>query len=317
MQIKSFGTTDALPPTSLSTRRMIDGLLARYPFLQSANMGRSVMGRELPVLTLGEGAAPCSVQGAEVFFSASHHANESITTALVLLFLENYCRAIADNADIGGQCAAELFRKTRLHIAPLVNPDGVDLVNGIIPTCDSHYIQAQALAAQYPSIPFPQGWKANIRGVDLNLQYPARWEEAKQIKYAQGYTRPGPRDYVGSAPLREPESRAMAEYTLAHDFRLVLALHTQGEVIYWRYQNHEVPRAAAIAAAMQAASGYIAEETPAASGNAGYKDWFIRDFRQPGFTIEAGSGENPLPMRELNAIYARCEPIFVLALDRQ
>ena len=36
---------------------------------------------------------------------------------------------------------------------------------------------------------FQVGWKANIKGVDLNLQFPAGWEKAKEIKYAQGFTR--------------------------------------------------------------------------------------------------------------------------------
>ena len=35
-------------------------------------------------------------------------------------------------------------------------------------------------------------------GVDLNLQFPAGWEQAKEIKFAQGFTSPAPRDYVGS-----------------------------------------------------------------------------------------------------------------------
>ena len=44
---------------------------------------------------------------------------------------------------------------------------------------------------------FQVGWKANINGVDLNLQFPAGWENAKEIKYAQGFTKPAPRDFVG------------------------------------------------------------------------------------------------------------------------
>lgn len=300
--------TDSVLPSALWTQWVLDGLLARYPFLEAAQGGDSVMGKEIPMLTLGKGET-------ELFFSASHHGNESITTPLVLMFLENYCRAIARNENIGGMSAEELYNRTKLHIAPLVNPDGVDLVNGMIPQDDSYYGQAQALASYYPSIPFPQGWKANIRGVDLNLQYPARWEEAREIKFAQGYTRPGPRDFVGTAPLSEPESQFVARYTLSYDMRLIIALHTQGEVIFWKFQDYEVPRAAEIAAAMQAASGYIAEDTPYASGNAGYKDWFIQDFRLPGFTVEAGRGENPLPMQDLYGIYERCEPIFTIALN--
>ena len=38
-------------------------------------------------------------------------------------------------------------------------------------------------------------------GVDLNLQFPAGWEQAKEIKYAQGFNQPAPRDFVGFGPL--------------------------------------------------------------------------------------------------------------------
>ena len=69
-----------------------------------------------------------------------------------------------------------------------IKPTGVDLVTGNITTTSNNY----------PSIPFPSGWKANINGVDLNLQFPAGWEQARQIKFAQGFTSHAPRDFVGS-----------------------------------------------------------------------------------------------------------------------
>ena len=78
-------------------------------------------------------------------------------------------------------------------VQPAVNADGMDLVTGELHS-GTVYRSAQSIAAAYPRFPFPAGWKANIRGVDLNLQYPAGWEEARRIKFALGYTRPGPRD---------------------------------------------------------------------------------------------------------------------------
>lgn len=105
---------------------------------------------------------------------------------------------------------------TRVWFAPLVNPDGVSLVTGQLAS-GALYENARRIAEQFPAVPFPGGWKANIRGVDLNLQYPAGWEEAKEIKYAAGWDRPAPRDYVGSAPLCAPrEPRALP----AHEARL-------------------------------------------------------------------------------------------------
>ena len=46
---------------------------------------------------------------------------------------------------------------------------------------------------------------------------------------------------------------------------------------------------------MADASGYALEDTPYASGHAGYKDWFILDYDRPGYTIECGLGEIPCP----------------------
>ncbi len=116
---------------------------------------------------------------------------------------------------------------------------------------------------------------------------------------------PAPRDYVGSAPLSAPESRAVFDFTKAHTFSLILAYHTQGEVIYWKYKDRQPAYSAQIAEYFAKASGYALEETPYESANAGYKDWFILEYDRPGYTIEAGLGENPLPIRELPRIYEK------------
>jgi len=46
------------------------------------------------------------------------------------------------------------------------------------------------------------------------------------------------------------------------------------------------------------------EDTPYASGFAGYKDWFLKEFYRPGYTIECGLGTNPLPISQLERIYS-------------
>jgi g-D-glutamyl-meso-diaminopimelate peptidase len=55
---------------------------------------------------------------------------------------------------------------------------------------------------------------------------------------------------------------------------------------------------------MSQASGYTLEITPEFSGYAGYKDWFIQDFNRPGYTIECGVGESPLPLSQFDKIYS-------------
>ena len=188
----------------------------------------------------------------------------------------------------------------------------IDLVTGELRQGE-YYEGARRIAAAAPRIPFPSGWKANIRGIDPNLQYPAGWEQAREIKFAQGVRAPAPADYVGPAPLTAPESRAMYDYTQRLSPDLVLAYHSQGRVIYWQYLDIEPPGARRIAELFGAVSGYAAAEVPFASGFADYKDWFLQDYDRPGYTIEVGRGVNPLPISDFDAIYRENLGILTLA----
>ena len=273
-----------------------EGLTARYPLLRLSELGRSVLGRPLWLLTAGTGDG-------RVFWNACHHANEWITTPLLLKWVEELARAWSFSLTLGGVDARALLERATLSVAPCVNPDGLDLVTGAALPGTARE-RAREIAAGYPAIPFPGGWKANAEGVDLNLQYPAGWEQAREIKFSQGFTGPAPRDFVGTGPLTAPESRAVYEYTLDASPDLSLSYHSQGRVIYWKYLDHEPPGAQALALRFALASGYLVEDTPFASGFAGYKDWFIHNYNRPGFTIEVGIGDNPLPVSQFDTIYS-------------
>lgn len=284
-----------VPYTSSLLARILGDLADRYPFIEIGEAGNSVMGRRLYTIRLGQGQT-------EVFYNASFHANEWITTPLLLKFAEEYAKAYAAGERLYGVHTSFLYENFSLYLMPMVNPDGVDLVNGEIDG-GAYYELAKRISGDYPAIPFPSGWKANINGVDLNLQFPAGWENAREIKYEQGCTSPAPRDFVGTAPLSQPESIAVYRFTTQHEFRLILAYHTQGEVIYWKYLDYNPRQAARIARYFGAVSGYEVAVTPVASGYAGYKDWFIQTYNRPGYTIEAGRGENPLPVTQFPKIY--------------
>ena len=283
----------------------INSLKKLYPFLEIGYIGKSVLNNNIPYIKIGNGQK-------EVFYSASFHANEWITSVVLMKFLADYCYCYKNNLPIFGYSSKELYNNTTIYIVPMVNPDGVDLVTGEISVGSSSYLYAQNISNNYSNIPFVDGWKANIRGVDLNLQFPAGWLNAREIKYSQGFTSPAPRDFVGYGPLTEPESLAIYNFTLIHNFSLVLTYHSQGEVIYWQFQNYNPPRAFYIGNQFSLVSGYSLESTPYNSSFAGYKDWFIQDYNRPGYTIEVGLGSNPLPISQFDKIYYDNLGILVL-----
>ena len=282
----------------------ITGLKARYPFLKVGKIGKSTMGKPLWNIMVGNGRN-------RVAYNASHHANEWITTPILLKFIEDFSTSYASDGEIYGEKAAEIFNYSTICVIPAVNPDGIDLVTGAL-TEGNFYMKAKRLALDYPTYPFPSGWKANIAGTDLNLQYPAGWEQAKKNKYAQGIVSPAPADFVGLYPLSAVESRAMYDFTMSFDPSLILAYHTQGNVIYWKYSDYEPFNSRRIAQLFSTISGYSVENTPYSSAFAGYKDWFIKDFNRPGYTIEAGLGKNPLPISDFPEIYEKNLGILTL-----
>ncbi|MBE3583307.1 MAG: LysM peptidoglycan-binding domain-containing protein [Limnochordaceae bacterium] len=272
-------------------------LAGRYPFLQLTSIGNSVEGRPLMLMRFGRG-------GRLVHLNGAHHANEWITSPLLVRFMAAFARAYESGGAIGGFSAATLFEQAQFWIVPMVNPDGVNLVQHGIAAGSPYYnlvMQANGWSRDF------RRWKANIRGVDLNRNYPAYWERARLD------SPPGPsyEGYVGPAPLSEPETANMATLTRSHPFRLVCAYHTAGGVIYWNFLGLAPAESARIATEMAARSGYTPiGEAPPEALYGGYKDWFILAFRRPGFTVEVGSGPSPVPVWQFSDIYYRNIPLI-------
>lgn len=277
----------------------LNRLTELYPFIRRRYIGSSVQGRNISAVDVGRGVN-------RVHINAAIHANEWITSPVLMRQLNDYVLALTNRGELRGLKMEPRYVQTMLTVVPMVNPDGVELViNG--PPAEEP-LRSQVLEINGGSDDF-SGWKANIRGVDLNDQFPALWEREAERQLQQ----PSPRDYPGTAPLTEPEAIALAELTRQSDYARVLAYHTQGRVIYWGFEGLQPPESETLANEFARVSGYTPVET--IDSYAGYKDWFIQDWRRPGFTIELGEGVNPLPLSELEAIAEESLGIFLVSLD--
>ena len=185
--------SDPVSMTSCRQEAYLLRLRRQFPFVYVKTLTRTAFGRSVYALQFGSGSR-------KLLITAGHHANETITSDAVWQWLFTFCNALLDGRTVCGAEARELYHNAMVYLVPLVNPDGADLAAGVCAPGSPEYRAAADIAAQYPDIPFPSGWKANLRGVDLNLNYPARWEAARRIKKAQGVSTPRAERLCGLFP---------------------------------------------------------------------------------------------------------------------
>ena len=270
----------------------------KYPIFKFGYIGLSTIGKNIPFIKLGEGSK-------KILYVAGTHANEWITCPILMKFVEDYLISYFNGTKILNKYAKDIYETSSIYIIPMLNPDAIDLVTGEISKSSKEYINAKKIANNFANIRFPDGWKANIVGIDLNLQFPAKWEEAKKIKYSQGFTTYAPRDFVGNFPLEAPEAMGLYDFCNEMLFEIIITYHSQGEVIYWKFNDFSPPNSYEIGKELSMLSGYPLELTPYSSSFAGFKDWFIQAFNLPGYTIEVGIGTNPLPISQFDLIYQK------------
>ena len=270
--------------------------------LNLSYIGQSVFSRSIPLVTLGDKDAKKSV-----LYVATHHANENVCTSVLLNFISDYLDAYERYAQMYQINMRYLFKMRKIYVVPMLNPDGVEYrLNGLE---KDNPIKDRVLA--YNGGDDFAKWSANARGVDLNHNYDAYFEEYKEMERAKGITN-GKTRYSGEYPCSEPEISALVNFIRYNSEEIsgALTLHTQGEEIY--YSSHgNVPNGAShIADVLSRMTGYKKGQVDGMSACGGLSDWFIKELNKPCFTVECGRGENPLPESSIAEIYTRLKELL-------
>lgn len=285
-------------------RGLCAALRGRYATLRGVPVGHSGLGRTIPALVLSTGG--CDQR---VLLAAAFHGQEWLTTLCALRLCEELCVAAQGDLPLCGIPVKRALQGRQIWFVPLVNPDGVEIARYGSSAAAGYAALAAATGADIPGM-----WQANARGVDINSNFNAGWAEMQALAQKNGKNLPGARKYPGPVPESEPETRALTDLCRRYAFRQVVALHSQGEEIYWEYGPNTPPQSRMMAQVLGEASGYRVAKPEGLSAHGGFKDWFIQCYHRPGFTIELGRGRNPLPVAQFEEIYSRAREMLALAV---
>lgn len=274
-----------------------------YSFVKFSYIGESLFGRAIPLITLGDGDAKKGV-----LYVSTHHASENICTSLMIRFINEYVESYKRNGQTSQISTRCLFKMRKIYIVPMLNPDGVEYrLNGLSP---ENPIKDRVIAYNGGNEDFTN-WNSNARGVDLNHNYDAFFDEYKAIEREREIYA-GKTKYSGEYPESEPEVSALCNlirYNL-DSIDGVLSFHTQGEEIYYSSRKEVPKKSIHISKIISRMTGYKLAETSDTASYGGLTDWLITKYNKPAFTLECGKGENPLPMSELVPIYAKVRELL-------
>lgn len=282
--------------------RKIDLLCKKYTFLRKKSIGKSVKGQDIFCIKLGN---PDNYS----LYSAAFHGSEHITTNILMMWLEELCIAIESGNSIDGINIKKVLFGAGIILVPRVNPDG----------CDISVLGAKACGEKLREIErMTHGnfktYNANFRGVDINHNFNAGWNELHNKERKLGILAPAPTRFGGFSPESEPETKAMCDLCMNNNISKAFALHSQGRVIYWSYGNKQPHKSRKIAEILSTVSGYALDYPVSIANGGGFKDWFIEKFDRPGFTIEIGKGKNPLPIDTVKVLYSEVKSMLTLSI---
>ena len=214
-------------------------------------IAQTVYGRRISAFVRGEGA--------KILVVGATHAREHVTAKLVVDLAKRY-----DGENVA--------------FIPMLNPDGVELAVHGIESAPVRY--RDFLRKIRPNEDFST-WKANGRGVDINVNYNAGWGRGRTNEFAPSY-----QNYVGEYPESETESRASADFVRENGIKVMLTYHAKGEVIYWSYNG---VGDMAKAKKLSVATGY--DLAYAYQSHGGFKDWFLENGFGHAYTVEVGKDD--------------------------
>ncbi len=288
-------------PDCKTRKDIINSICEKYSFIKHSFAGKSVCGRYIDVLHIGNTKN-------RVLYCGGFHGSEYLTILALLKFFEECAFSMKNDTPLGGYNIGNFLKIRGLTIIPCVNPDGAEIA-----------LHGSGSAMKYKSLvekvsDNTRKWQANARGVDINHNFNAGWSELKKRELSLNINGPSPTRFGGNFPESEPETKMLTRLCRNINFERAVAFHSQGREIYCSFGNNTPSLSFRLASAFSQVSGYNISNPEEIATGGGFKDWFIEEFKRPALTVEMGLGENPLPLSDFEDEYKILQNILCLGV---
>lgn len=240
----------------------------------------------------------------KIMILAGIHAREYITTFLLLRLIEYYnVRIYRELSYLNRERKnAYLNLNYELYFFVNTNVDGFRLCTSGLDFIKSPILKSKLLQINQQNKDFSL-WKANINGVDLNVNFDANFGQGKQNLRHKNFE-----NCIGPHPNSEKETKLLVELTQKLSPDLTISYHSKGEEIYYQFfqQDKQLEWDGGIANIIAKTTKYKIKNVENCSSG-GYKDWCIQSLKIPAFTIEVGNDSlsHPLQLEHLSSIYRK------------
>jgi g-D-glutamyl-meso-diaminopimelate peptidase len=249
-------------------------------------LSRSIMGREIPLITLGRGKRA-------VLYVGTHSGTESMTARLLLDFIKEYWRQYERCATVYEYPMRYLFEDRRIYIVPMLNPDGVQYVlHGLDEANPLRDRVLKMNGGEDLSL-----WRANARGVDLGHNYDAGFASCRHMGHTEKAINGAPTGYCGEHPESEPETAALCRFLRAHREEIVgvLSFHMGKGEIFCSCGDNLTAKTTSVGRVLSRFTGYRLDRPENLFPQGTLADWCIGALHRPAFTINCGGVPNTSP----------------------
>lgn len=277
----------------------LNKLKTDYPEMALDSLGKTADGRELYHVVVGNPNAKH-----KILVHAGIHAREYIVSQVAMREIGSLLKMQREDSKYGGKSMKSMLQNCAVHFVPMADPDGIAIVQGGLGCIGSEALRTSIQQMMEKDKvtdreKYYKTWKSNARGVNLNKNFDANWQDTNDRK---GY--PSKDEYKGEAAESEIESKALADLTRKEHFDQTISYHTQGKVIYWYFgEGSYVKSARRLAEVVKRNSDYAVSDYYVPNEAGGFKDWAEQKLNIPSVTIECGIGTSPVPEEQIKEIW--------------